>query len=219
MPATPDQPPYLQVARVLRPHGIRGDLRVQVITSFPERLLKLKRVFVGPAAESYRAGRQALQAYSVTRAHHDKNDHWLIHLGGVDSREAADKLREMLLFVALEEAVPLEENEYYLYQLIGLEVLTVDGQPLGKLIEVLETGANDVFIVRGETYGEVLLPVIDGAIQSVDLEAGQMVMHLPDGLLPDASTDDASTDDADDSDDDSDDAEPAAAASDTDDTP
>lgn len=191
------QPQYLQLARVLKPHGIRGDLRIQVVTSFPERMIHLEKVFVGPAPESYRASRVGLKAYRVTKSHHDKNDQWLIHLRGVDTREAADALRDMHLFVALEDAVPLEADEYYMFQLMGLDVYNAaDKQLLGKLVDVLETGANDVFIVRGELYGEVLLPFIEGAIESVDLAAGKIVMHLPDGLLPDSGDTDESDADA-----------------------
>ena len=188
-----EQPRYLQLARVLKPHGIRGDLRIQVVTSFPERIAGLEKIFVGPAPESYRASKEGLKPYRVTKSHRDKNDQWLIHLSGIDSREAADTLREMHLFVALEDAVPLETDEYYLFQLMGLDIYdAADNRLLGKLSDVLETGANDVYVVRGETLGEVLIPALEDTIQEVDLVAGKVVMRLPNGLLADTpDTDEA----------------------------
>ncbi|MBX3063600.1 MAG: 16S rRNA processing protein RimM [Anaerolineae bacterium] len=178
-----ETPKYLQIAKVLKPHGIRGDVRVQVLTGYPERMIDLEKVFIGPAPESYRASKQDLSRYQITRAARDKNNQWLIHLKGIDDRDAAEPLRDMYVFVAIEDAVPLEENEYYLFQLVGLQVQTTEGEALGKLTDVMETGANDVFIVKGEAYGEVLIPVIDGVIQNVDLEAQIVTVALPDGLL------------------------------------
>jgi 16S rRNA processing protein RimM len=202
MTESADQPRYLQLARVLKPHGIRGDLRVQIVTNFPERMIDLEQIFVGPAPESYRADRVGLKSYRLTKAHRDKNDQWLVHLRGIDTREAADAFREMYLFVSIEDAVPLEADEYYLFQLMGLEVYNAaDDELLGKLSHILETGANDVFIVRGESRGEVLIPSLEDTIQSVDLAAGKIVMRLPEGLLdaakPDTSDEDEDTDDAD----------------------
>jgi 16S rRNA processing protein RimM len=88
--------------------------------------------------------------------------------------------------VALEDAVPLEDGEHYLYQIIGLRVETETGDVLGTLTEVLETGANDVYIVDSPQYGEVLIPATDETILDTDIQAGRMVVKLPDGLLPGA---------------------------------
>lgn len=185
MSSSPEQPKYLQIARVLRPHGVRGDVRVQVLSSAPDRLMGLESVLVGPAPESYRSNRDGLKLYPITRVHRDKGDLWLLHFGGIDDRDAADALREMFLFVPLEDALPLQSGEYYIFQLIGLNVISTDGKALGTLAEVFETGANDVMIVKGDAYGDVLLPLIDGLIQNVDLEGRVITVSLLDGLLPD----------------------------------
>ena len=84
--------------------------------------------------------------------------------------------------VALADAVPLEDDEFYLYQAIGLRVVSEDGDLLGEVVEVIETGANDVYVVRGES-GEILLPAIDECVIDVDIEAGTMTVHVMDGLL------------------------------------
>jgi 16S rRNA processing protein RimM len=186
----PPPPKYLQIARVLRPHGVRGDLRIQVITSFPDRMNERPNVFIGPAPDSYRATREGLKAFRITRAHRDKGDQWLIHLSGIDDRDAAEAFRTMSVFVPIEDATPLQDGEFYLFQLMGLAVVSTDGKALGTLTQVLETGANDVLVVKGEVYGEVLLPLIDGVIQQVDLPGRTITVHLLDGLLPDESTPD-----------------------------
>ena len=174
-------PQFLILARVLRPHGVRGDLRVQVITSFPERMSRLDVVYVGAdPAEPRRLTEQR-----VTWARRHKNDQWLIHLDGIEDREAADIFRSQYVCVSLADAVPLEDDEIYLFQVIGLDVRTVEGETLGRVIDIIETGANDVYVIRGESYGEILIPAIDSVILNISVETGAMTVRLPAGLLPD----------------------------------
>lgn len=80
--------------------------------------------------------------------------------------------------------MPLEDGEHYLYELIGMEVCTEDGELLGEIQEVLETGANDVYIVNGQQLGEVLIPVTNETILSTDVITKRIVVRLPEGLLP-----------------------------------
>jgi len=106
----------------------------------------------------------------------------LLKLGGCDDRNGADELRGMLVQIPLKEAAPLEEGEYYHFQLIGVRVETESGEWLGQVVEVLETGANDVYVVRGP-WGEVLLPAVNDVILELDLELRRMVVHLLPGML------------------------------------
>jgi 16S rRNA processing protein RimM len=106
----------------------------------------------------------------------------LLKLGGCDDRTAAELLRGMLVQVPAESAAPLESDEFYQFQIIGLAVETDTGQHLGKVVEVLETGANDVYVVRGPS-GEVLLPAVDEVVREVDPASGRMVVHLLPGLV------------------------------------
>ena len=85
------------------------------------------------------------------------------------------------VWIALEDAVPLEEGEIYLHQMMGLRVVTVDGEDLGSVTEIIETGANPVYVVRG-SQGEILIPDTDQVIQSVDLTAGLVTVRLIEGL-------------------------------------
>jgi 16S rRNA processing protein RimM len=169
------EPRYLAVGRVQRPHGVRGEVRMEILTDFPEKLAHRKTLYLGERHTPY--------ALESVRLHHDLA---LVKLAEMDDRNAADALRGLVVYVAIEDAVPLEEHEVYEYALEGLQVVTDDGEALGEVVELFTApGANDVLIVQGPR-GEILLPVIDEVVISVDLDAGQMVVHLLPGLVGDA---------------------------------
>ncbi len=178
---SPAGPQYLLLARILRPHGVRGDFVVQIITDFPERMNDLDVVYVGADPSDARR----LTEQHVTWARRHRGGQWLLHLDGIDDRDQADHFRSQYICVSLADAVPLEEDEVYLFQVIGLDVRTVAGEDLGKVVDIIETGANDVYVIRGDTYGEVLIPAIQSVIRSINVEASVMTVDLPAGLLPD----------------------------------
>ena len=176
-------PQFLILGRVLRPHGIRGDLSIKVMTQFPERLSNLEYVFLARDADQPR--KQTKQR--VTWARSAKNDQWLMHFEGVNDRDSADLFRDQYVLVSLADAVPLEDDEIYLFQVIGLDVQTAEGESLGRVVDIIETGANDVYVVQGGPHGEVLIPAISGVILDTDVQAGILKVQLPPGLLSDAS--------------------------------
>jgi 16S rRNA processing protein RimM len=171
------EPRYLLVGRVSRPHGVRGELRVEIITDYPERLSEHTHFYLAHPGSPTTVRRFPAEKVRIHR------DVALLKLVGCDDRNAADELRGLLVQIPVEEAVPLEEGEYYLYQLIGVQVETEDGEGLGKVVDVIETGANDVYVVRGPR-GEVLLPAIEDVVLGLDLESKRMVVRLLAGLLP-----------------------------------
>ncbi len=178
----PDSPRYLVVAKVLRPHGIRGELAVQALTDYPERFRNLGTIYLGESADQP----TRLRAYQIEAARPDKKSHWLLRLHGVDDRNAADLLRERYVYVSLIDAVPLADDEVYLFQVIGLQAETPRGDILGRVVDVMETGANDVFVLRGDRYGELLIPAINGVVLSIDVTAGRVIIEPLPGLLPDS---------------------------------
>lgn len=171
-------PGYLLLGEILRPHGIRGELRLRPRTDYPERLAQRARVFLGRGPHDSGAREYRLRGL---RWH---GRYALLSLEGIANRDAADALRGLQVMAPLAEAVPLEEGEFYLYQLIGARVETSAGEALGRIAEVLETGANDVYILRGSEYGEILLPATDETILETDIAAGRLVVAPPQGLLP-----------------------------------
>ncbi len=176
-------PKYLLLGEVLRPHGIRGELRVRLFTDYPERIRQLETVYLGDSPDSSTVIPYAVEAIRFHQGY------GLLKLTIINDRDAADRMRQLLVMVDLEHAVPLEEGEFYLYELIGLNVITDQDEPLGTITEVLETGANDVYIVDSPTYGEVLIPALADTILKTDIAGGIMVVRLPDGLIPNLPAD------------------------------
>ena len=167
------EPVYLAVGKLRRPHGIRGEMVMEVLNDFPERFRPGAVVYVGPR-------RLPLTIRSVRPF----QDMLLIAFEGYNDRDQVSIFRNHLVTVPAHEAPPLEEGEYYYHELLGLRVFTEEGQLLGTLVEILETGANEVYIVEPEGGGpEILLPAIEEVILAVDLEARTMTVHLLDGLL------------------------------------
>jgi len=162
---------HLTIGRILAPRGVRGELRVQVLTDFPKRFSWLKRVFID----------DHLTQYEVERVRFFK-DQVLLKLRDVDTPEAAEPLRGKEIKVPIEEAVPLAAGEYYWYEIIGLEVWTTSGRRIGKVTEILETGANDVYVVRTDSR-EVLIPVIADVIKEIAPDKGRIIIEPIPGML------------------------------------
>ena len=176
--ATSSDPKYLLIGEVLRPHGIIGEVKTKILTHYPERLSRLKTVYLTPSVDSNK-----ITEYSLERVRMHQG-YALLKFKGIDDRDQADLLRQLVVMIAVGDAVPLDEGEHYLYQLVGLTVQIEGGETLGTLTEVLETGANDVYIVDSPKYGEVLIPATSETILSTDIATKLMIVRLPNGLLP-----------------------------------
>jgi len=168
------EPHFLAIGRVIKPHGVRGEVRVELLTDVPERFEWLKYVYVGEKQPR----RVAVES---VRYH---QEFVLLKLAGYPTRDEAETLRNELLQVPEAEAIPLQEDEYFLFQLEGLEVYTEEGQLLGRLSEVLETGANNVFVIAGPR-GQLLVPDIPDVVREVDIDGGRMVIRPLPGLFGD----------------------------------
>ncbi|HID86899.1 MAG TPA: 16S rRNA processing protein RimM, partial [Anaerolineae bacterium] len=142
----PPAPRYLVIGRVLAPWGVRGEVKIKILTDWPDRFALLERVYLGEDLRPYVLERFRLQKGNA-----------IVKLGGCESREAVERLRGQFVQIPVEEAMPLGEDEYYEYQIIGLDVWTKEGEYLGRVREVIYTGANDVYVVRDEGR-EVLIP-------------------------------------------------------------
>jgi 16S rRNA processing protein RimM len=179
------EPRFLAVGRIVRPHGLRGELRVEIHTDYPERFALLEHVYLAPplgdpsAPGLHGAGpgvRYALQG-------HRFHSRWvLLKLAGIDDRTQAETLRGLWVWIAPEQAAPLDKGDIYLHDMLDLAVVTDEGETLGVIAHIIETGASPVYVVRG-LRGEILLPDTDEVILDVDLEAGQVTVHIIEGLL------------------------------------
>jgi len=174
-----DKPYYLLLGEILRPHGVRGEMRMRILTDYPERLTtELKTIYLGNDPKQAEA-----EEYTLKSARFHK-EYLLITLTEIQDRDEAETLRGQKVMIDIDNAVPLEEGEYYLYELIGMTVQTEDETELGQIREVLETGANDVYVVKGRAFGELLLPAHEETIINIDFETRIVTMKLPEGLLP-----------------------------------
>ena len=164
---------YLAIGRIVRAHGLRGEVSIAVLTDFPERFETTEWVYLG---DEFEATAYRIESYRW----HKQNI--LLTLAGVSDRTQAEKLRGQFVQVPLEEAVSLPEGTYYLYQLIGLEVTSTTGEFLGVITDIIETGANDVYVVEKDGQ-KILLPAIPDVIKTVDILNGVMVVQVIDGLI------------------------------------
>ncbi len=139
---------------------------MEVLTDFPERLHKGKEVFLG-------SDHLPLRIRSVR----SQDKMLLLTFDGILQAEDAGRLRNQLLYVNANDLPALPEGEYYHHQLIGLRVLNEAGQDLGRLAQILETGANDVYVIQPADGVEILLPAIEDVILGVDLERGEMTVR------------------------------------------
>ena len=167
-------PEFLVIGKLRKPHGLRGEILMSVWTDFPERITPGVELLVG---RDY----QPLVVRSVRWHRQDM----LIAFEGYQDRERAGELRNQLLYVRAADRPALEEGEYYLHQLLGLQVISDDGRHLGQVVRIIETGANDVFVVQASDGREILLPDIESVVLGIDITRGEISVHLLPGLLPD----------------------------------
>ena len=165
---TPD-PDKLIVGRVVAARGVRGEFRMAVLTNHPEHLPSLRTLYLGDDDTPYRVRRIQLLGKGAEAA---------VNVAELTTPEEAAAHRGRLVRIDRADAPPLPEGEYYHYQLLGLDVVDPDGKPLGRLAQIIETGANDVYVVIGQE-GELLLPAIEGVIREVDLGGGRMIVQVP----------------------------------------
>jgi 16S rRNA processing protein RimM len=165
------EPVYLTVGFLRRPHGLRGEIVMDLHTDFPERLKRGRKLLV---SEDHRP----VTIQSVR----DHQNGVLIKFNGVDTPEDAGLFRNQWVYVKASDVPPLPEGQIYQHQLFGFKVVDDNDNPLGELVEIIETGANDVYVVKDESGRELLLPAIPSVILNLDTERRLMRVHLLEGL-------------------------------------
>ena len=165
------EPPdgHVVVGRVIGAWGIRGDVKVQPQTDFSDRFAAGTELFVNGAPDSVVSSRPHRAGL-------------VVRLKGARDRTKAESLRNALLTVRESDIAPLPDDTYYHFELIDMRVVSEDGESLGAIAEILDTSANDVYIVRGESGRDLLIPAIREFVLDVDVEAGVMTVRLVDGM-------------------------------------
>lgn len=164
----------LQVGVISSTHGIRGEVKVFPTTDDPSRYKKLKKVYLDTGKELLALEIQGVKFFK---------QFVIVKFKGIDNINDIEMYKGKSLFVDRKDAVPLKKDEYYIADMVGITVFTEDGEEFGILKDVMETGANDVYIIDSKEHGEVLVPAIKQCILGVDVENRRMDIHLMDGLV------------------------------------
>ncbi|MDO4554450.1 MAG: ribosome maturation factor RimM [Lachnospiraceae bacterium] len=165
---------FLQVGVITTTHGIRGEVKVFPTTDDANRFKELKEVYLDTGKEKLPLKVESCKFFK---------QFVILKFKGIDNINEIEQYKRCPLLISREEAVPLEEDEYFVADLIGLKILTETGVELGTLQNVISTGANDVYEVKLPDGGEVLLPAIKDCIMDVDMEAGEMIIRMMKGLV------------------------------------
>ena len=166
------KPVFLVIGKLRRPFGVHGELVMEVITDFPERIRKGVDVFLGEDHIPVQIQSQRKHTEGL-----------IISFKGYSTPESTAVLRNMWVYVRADDRPKLPEGNYYQHQLLGLQVYTLEGQLLGELIEILETGANDVYLVRPENGSEILIPANPEFVKNIDLEKNRIDIALIPGIV------------------------------------
>lgn len=165
---------FLRVGVISSTHGVKGEVKVFPTTDDPARFLDLKKVILDTKKEQI--------DLEITGVKFFKNQ-VILKFKGYDNINDIEKYKGMDLLISREDAVPLGENENFIIDLIDMTVVTDTGETLGTLVDVMQTGANDVYIVETPQKKEVLLPAIKDCILDVNVEEKRMLVHVLEGLL------------------------------------
>ena len=160
----------IAVARITTPHGVRGEVKLQPLTDFPHRFAETESLLLADGT------RMVLESARLQR------DTVLAKFKGMDTPEAWIPFRRQELFITEDALMPLPDGQYYIHQIIGLEVVDESGAVQGTVGDVLQTGSNDVYVVKTSDGKEILLPAIDTVVKRIDVPAGRMVVVLPEYL-------------------------------------
>ncbi|QGT99961.1 16S rRNA processing protein RimM [Candidatus Syntrophocurvum alkaliphilum] len=164
----------ISIGKISGTHGVRGIIKVIPLTEFPERFNDLEEVIINKDSES--------KTFNIESVGKHKQ-HILLKLKEINTREEAQTINHAHLKIPENQVYPLPPGYYYHFQLIGLNVYDEEKGELGKIIDIIETGANDVYVIKSEVYGEILLPAIKQVIKDTDIDNNLMKVELLPGLL------------------------------------
>ncbi|MEN9938196.1 MAG: hypothetical protein RLZZ387_4775 [Chloroflexota bacterium] len=170
---TPTPEETLLIGVITSAQGLKGQVKMRAITNNPGHLLRIRTIYLGPK----------LQPYRLLKVHEPKPGTLVLTLAGVENRTTAEGLRASEVFILERDAAPLDSDEYFIHQLYGLLVLLEDGTELGKVREVLETGANEVLVVTRPGQPDALIPMIRDVVQNLDIAGGRITIRPMEGLL------------------------------------
>lgn len=165
---------FLEVGQIVNTHGIKGYVKIVPFTNYIERFDELEKVYIKKRNETINLDIEDIK--------YQKNM-VLVKFKGIERIEEAETLKNSLVLINRDSAIELEEGEYFIVDLIGVEVYTDEDKLLGKLEDIYNTGSNDIYVVKDELGKQILLPALKEVIKDIDLENKKMTVHLIQGLI------------------------------------
>lgn len=162
---------YIEIGKIVNTHGLRGDVKVVVWMDSPEDFETVEHAYVGDEKKKL----------TVEKVRYQKNN-IIVKFEEYGDINEIEHLKNSVLYADRDELGELPEGVHYIVDLIGLEVVSDTGDKLGVIADVLNTGANDIYVVKRDGKRDLLLPVIDDVVKDIDIEGGRVEVHLLEGL-------------------------------------
>jgi len=159
---------------ILKPHGIKGEVKIEPITPDPERFEALDEVYIN--------NKHQTEVYLIEQVRFSGRFVY-VKFEGIESRDAAEHIRDGEIFVDTEKLIKLKPNEFFIHDLIGCEVFDDSQRPIGKLIDIMQLSSNDIYVIKTEKGIEHLIPAIKDVIKNVDISNKRIIIHILDGML------------------------------------
>ena len=166
---------WATIGIVVAPFGVHGELKVRLLTDIPDRFNQLDTIYLGPTYTQHR----------IEGARPYKGEMIVLKLQGIDDANTSETLRNFSLSIPESQLASLPEGSYYQHDILGMQVLTVTGRDLGKVVDIIETGSNDVYVIKSATGDQNLIPAIKDVVKQVDLRRHVMYIEPVAGLLDD----------------------------------
>lgn len=164
---------FLEIGKIINTHGLKGEVKISAWTDYPEDFENLEYVLTKSGNEEKRL--------NISGIKYQKNN-LIVKFREIGSIEEAQSYKNAVLYVPKSELGELPENVYYIADLIGCEVLSETGEKIGVLWDIFSTGSNDVYDIKRENAKNLLVPIIDGVVKSVDTDNKKIVIKIPEGL-------------------------------------
>jgi len=166
---------WATIGKIVAPFGIRGDLKVFSLSDVPNRFASLKGVYLGPG----------YAYHTIQNVRPYKGDMILLKFSDINDATTAETLRKHDIFIPLDQLAQLPSDSYYQHDILGLHVATLAGRDLGVIVDIIETGSNDVYVVESPQKQQFLIPAIKDVIKQIDLIRRMMYIDPMEGLLDD----------------------------------
>lgn len=164
---------FLEVGKIINTHGLRGDVKIVTWTDYPEDFEEIEKVYI-----KRKTGDEVL---NITNVKYQKNN-IIVKFKEIADINEAEKYKNLVVYADREDLPELEEGAHYIADLIGLTVVDEEGEVIGELVDVFNTGANDIYDVKRSGKKNLLLPVIDEVVKDIDLESKKITVHVMEGL-------------------------------------